>query len=142
LEENVVHFLLREFIEIKNQCGGKMPRVNYFEMQAREPERAVEFYTKVFDWKIKKWDGPADYWLISTGEGQGIDGGMAKGETGTGTILSIDVDSIDVYTKKITEAGGKALKSKHALPGSGWLAHFEDTEGNTFYIFQTDSGAE
>jgi len=119
-----------------------MPRVNYFEMQAREPERAAEFYSNVFGWKIKKWDGPADYWLISTGEGDGIDGGMAKGETGAGTILSIDVDSVDEFTKKITGAGGKVIKPKHALPGSGWLAHFADTEGNTFYIMESDPEAK
>jgi len=119
-----------------------MPRVNYFEMQARDPERAVEFYTRVFGWKIKKWDGPADYWLIDTGEGDGIDGGLARGETGSGTILSIDVDSVDAFTAKITEAGGKVLRSRHALAGSGWMAHFEDTEGNTFYIFEGDKNAQ
>ncbi|MBD3285235.1 VOC family protein [candidate division WOR-3 bacterium] len=118
-----------------------MPRVNYFEMQALDPERAAEFYTRVFGWDIKKWDGPADYWLINTGEGEGIDGGMAKGQTGAGTILSIDVDSVDDYTKKITGAGGNVIKPKQALPGSGWLALCEDTEGNTFYIMENDPDA-
>jgi predicted enzyme related to lactoylglutathione lyase len=116
-----------------------MPRVNYFELQAREPERAVEFYKKVFGWEIKKWVGPADYWLIKTGDG--IDGGLTKGETGSGTILSIDVDSVDTFTAKIIEAGGKILKEKYALAGSGWLALIEDTEGNTFYIVESDAEA-
>lgn len=119
-----------------------MPRVNYFELQAREPERAVEFYKKVFGWEIKKWDGPADYWLIKTGDGVGIDGGLAKGKTGSGTILSIDVDSVDAFTAKIIEAGGRIIKEKHALAGSGWLVHFEDTEGNTFYIMESDPDAK
>ena len=45
-----------------------VPRVIHFEISADNPERAVKFYRKVFDWKIKKWEGPAGYWLVTTGE--------------------------------------------------------------------------
>ncbi|WP_276699221.1 VOC family protein [Methanobacterium formicicum] len=34
-----------------------MPKVIHFEIPAEEPERAVEFYRKVFGWKIDKWAG-------------------------------------------------------------------------------------
>lgn len=54
-----------------------MPRVVHFEIDAKKPERAIEFYEKVFGWKIEKWKGPVDYWLIMTGKESesGIDGG-------------------------------------------------------------------
>lgn len=57
-----------------------MPRVVHFEIDAEKPERAVKFYEKVFGWKIEKWKGPVDYWLITTGKEKepGIDGGLAK----------------------------------------------------------------
>ena len=32
-------------------------RVAHFEIQATNPEQAAEFYTKVFGWEIKKWEG-------------------------------------------------------------------------------------
>ncbi len=40
-----------------------MPRVVHFEINADDPERAAKFYQNVFGWKIKKWEGPIDYWL-------------------------------------------------------------------------------
>jgi hypothetical protein len=55
-----------------------MPRVIHFEINADDPERAVKFHKKVFDWKITKWEGPVDYWLVTTGEDKvpGINGAI------------------------------------------------------------------
>jgi predicted enzyme related to lactoylglutathione lyase len=33
-----------------------MPRVIHFEFAVQEPEKAAEFFEKVFGWKIQKWD--------------------------------------------------------------------------------------
>ena len=41
-----------------------MPRVVHFEIMADDPDRAVKFFKKVFGWRINKWEGPVDYWLI------------------------------------------------------------------------------
>jgi hypothetical protein len=35
---------------------------------SEEPKKLVEFCTKAFDWKIVKWDGPMEYWLVGTGD--------------------------------------------------------------------------
>ncbi|HOC31682.1 MAG TPA: VOC family protein, partial [Armatimonadota bacterium] len=53
-----------------------MPRPIHFELPADDPERAVRFYENVFGWKVQKWDGPQEHWLITTGEAPapGIDG--------------------------------------------------------------------
>ncbi|MGZ4908488.1 MAG: VOC family protein, partial [Halobacteriota archaeon] len=42
-----------------------MSKVIHFELPADDPQRAVEFYEKVFGWTITKWEGPNDYWLIT-----------------------------------------------------------------------------
>ena len=57
-----------------------MPRVVHFEIHADDPERAVNFYQDVFGWQIVKWEGPQDYWLITTGpdDEPGINGGLMK----------------------------------------------------------------
>jgi len=40
----------------------------YFEIQADEPEKAAEFYSAVFGWKLEKdANAPIDYWRIETG---------------------------------------------------------------------------
>ncbi len=57
-----------------------MPRPVHFEIHADDPERAAAFYRSVFDWEIEKWEGPREYWLVTTGpEGTpGINGGLMK----------------------------------------------------------------
>ena len=35
---------------------------------AEDPQRAITFYSTIFNWKFNKWDGPVDYWTISTGK--------------------------------------------------------------------------
>jgi uncharacterized protein len=57
-----------------------MSRVVHFEILADDLDRADKFYTCVFDWDIKKWDGPFDYRPIMTGkkEEPDIDGELRK----------------------------------------------------------------
>ena len=53
-----------------------MNRPIHFEIPAEKPERAIKFYEKVFGWKFERWNGPMEYWNISTGDSQpGINGG-------------------------------------------------------------------
>jgi len=59
-----------------------MNRPIHFEIPAEIPERAIRFYEKVFGWKFERWNGPMEYWNISTGDSQpGIDGGLMRGGT-------------------------------------------------------------
>jgi hypothetical protein len=120
-----------------------MMRVIHYEISAENPERASEFYRKVFGWKFEKWQGPVEYFLIMTGEGQGIDGGLGrrmKGERAE-TVNTIDVSSVDEFSEKISKAGGKVVRPKMAVPGVGWLAYCQDTEGTLFGIMQDDPNA-
>jgi predicted enzyme related to lactoylglutathione lyase len=122
-----------------------LPRVVHFEIDAEKPERLVNFYEKVFGWKLMKWEGPMDYWLITTGkEGEpGIDGGLGKRtEPGPHTVNTIDVPSVDEFVKKVEANGGTIVVSKHAVPGVGWLAYFKDPEGNMFGMMQSDESAK
>jgi uncharacterized protein len=121
-----------------------MPRVIHFEIPASAPEKAVKFYSGVFGWKINKWAGPQDYWLIDTGsEGTGINGAITRESASmSATVNTIGVPSFDDFTKKITENGGKILTPKMTVPGVGYMAYCQDTEGNMFGIMQEDPKAK
>ena len=122
-----------------------MPRVIHFEIPADDPERAVDFYKKVFGWKIDKWGGPVNYWLVTTGEEKepGINGAITeKSENVPATTNTISVPSFDEAVKKIAEAGGKVLMPKMAVPGVGYMTYCKDTEGNVFGIMQMDPNAK
>ena len=115
-----------------------MPRVVHFEIPADDPERAVKFYKKVFGWKIDKWEGPFDYWLVTTGaeDEPGINGAIMSKEMGEMVKNTIVVDSFDEYAQKIEKAGGKMLMEKQTIPKVGTIAAFEDTEGNVSVIME------
>jgi uncharacterized protein len=117
-----------------------MNRVVHFELAAEDPNRAVKFYEDVFGWKIQKWDGPMDYWLVMTGNKDipGINGGiMKKGDTKQLTINTIDVSSIDEMIKKIVNLGGKVIQPRTEIPGVGFHAYAKDTEGNIFGLMES-----
>ena len=118
-----------------------MSRVVHFEIPADDPERATKFYTKVFGWKINKWEGGMDYWLVSTGDksAPGIDGAiMQRSEMASTVVNSVDVPSVDDFIKKVTKNGGKVVTPKTPIPGIGYFAYCKDTEGNMFGIMQPD----
>ncbi len=121
-----------------------MPRVVHFEIPVDKVDRAIKFYADVFGWKIQKW-GPQDYWLVGTGEKSqpGIDGAITKREAPTtSTVNTIEVPALEEYLTKITKNGGKILTSKSKIPGVGYFAYCQDTEGNAFGVLQGDESAK
>lgn len=122
-----------------------MPRVVHFEIDAKKPDRAIKFYEKVFSWKIKKWEGPVEYYLITTGKESepGIDGGLSRRtESEPSTVNTIDVPSVDEFIKKVEANGGTIIRPKMAVPGVGYMAYFKDPEGNTFGMMENDESAK
>ena len=121
-----------------------MSRVVHFELPADNPERAVDFYKKVFGWQFQKWEGPTDYWLVSTGPDAqpGINGGLLRRQQpGAGTCNTIGVTSLDDSVATITKNGGKNVVPKMPIPGVGYVAYCSDTEGNVFGLLQPDPKA-
>ena len=127
-----------------------MSRVVHFEIHARDPARAIKFYEQALGWTVSKWEGPVDYWLISTGDSDqpGIDGaimrrqGPASAEGVGGYVCTISVESYDDTAAAVKKAGGAVTSPKQAVPGIGWHGYFTDTEGNAFGAMQPDANAE
>lgn len=122
-----------------------MGRVIHFEIPADDPERAINFYSKSFDWKINSWGGPEDYWLIETGDPEepGIDGAITKRATMVTTVTNtIDVLSLEDAMKAVKENGGQVVTEKMTVPFVGYMAYCRDTEGNLFGIMQSDPSAK
>lgn len=116
-----------------------MPRPTHFDLTVDNPERAIKFYKDTFGWKFEKWDGPMEYWMVTTGEERepGINGGLSKkGESGMPNMNTISVPSVEKFSKTIQDNGGKVLMPKMPIPGVGWFATCQDTEGNIFGIIE------
>ncbi len=127
-----------------------MNRPTHFEIHAENPERAAKFYTAVFGWEIHKWDGPMPYWLIDTGEGPGINGGMVPrqgaapvdGQAVNAYAITMKVASCDGSVTSALANGGTLALAKMPIPAMGWLAYLKDTEGNIFGVMQDDPAAK
>jgi len=122
-----------------------MPRISYLDFSAEDPERAVNFYSKIFGWQINKWDGPMEFWEIKTGEPNelGIDGGLSKRDRiGQWTTPFINVSSLELYIAKIEAGGGRIIQPKAAIPGIGYTMLFKDTESNTIVLFEENKNTK
>ena len=124
-----------------------MGRIVHFEIPFANVDVIKNFYTKVFNWTFTKWEGPEDYWLITTGKDTepGIDGGLipVMGEMGAtkGMINTIDVDDLDQTLARVIANGGTEIMPKSPIPGVGWLAYVKDPEGTVIGMMQADPEA-
>jgi predicted enzyme related to lactoylglutathione lyase len=119
-----------------------MARVVHFEITADDPERAAEFYGKVFGWKVQRWTGSQPYWLATTGEqgSPGIDGAiMNRHDSGQKVINTVGVESWEEAAGAIAGAGGK-VGDRTVIPGVGTFAYCQDSEGNLFGIMEAVPG--
>jgi len=122
-----------------------LARIVHFELNVKDIKKAIKFYEKVFGWKFEKWEGPIDYWLIMTGDEneQGIDGGLGGEEEDFPSVVNmVDVDDVQEVVKKAEANGGTILRPKHAVPGVGWLAYIQDSEGIVTGVMQEDPSAK
>jgi uncharacterized protein len=122
-----------------------MPRPIHFDLTVDNPERAMNFYRDIFGWKFEKWNGPMEYWSVTTGDEKepGINGGLSKREqSAMPNMNTIGVSSVDKFSKMIQDKGGKVLMPKTPIPGIGWFATCQDTEGNIFGIIEEDRAAK
>lgn len=122
-----------------------MPRVIHFEIAVDDPERASNFYREALGWKIEKWNGPMDYWLVATGEESepGIHGALTRRANSLAPIVNtLNVPDLDGFVAKVISAGGKVLLPRMAVPGIGYMAYCQDSEGNPFGMMETDKEAK
>lgn len=125
-----------------------MNTVGYFEIQSSNPEREINFYKNVFDWKFVKQEvGALEYYRIET---DSIYGGLLKRpapvppmQSGTNAfVCSIQVENFDKTQELILQNEGQIALPKFAIPGRCWQGYFIDADNNTFGIFEVDENAK
>jgi uncharacterized protein len=128
-----------------------MPTIVHFEIPSDDIERSKKFYNDLFGWKIDKWPGSEhaadDYWMITTTDDKGneaLRGGMMKRQMPQqqGIANYFDVKSVQEYSARVEQLGGKVIFPKMPVPGMGYMAMCTDTENNGFGIFEADQTAK
>ncbi|MEK6909234.1 MAG: VOC family protein [Nanoarchaeota archaeon] len=128
----------------------KMNSVVHFEMPAKDMNRMMEFYSKVFGWKTNMLgDEMGNYVLATTTEIDeetsfpkkpgAINGGFYKktdDATSNYPSVVIGVDDYKEAIKNIRVAGGEISGEPMEIPGFGTYVSFFDTEGNRVGMMQ------
>lgn len=108
-----------------------MSKIVHIEIPAPDFDKAAEFYSKVFGWKVEM-EPEMDYATWSAGE-DAVAGGFTKqGKPSTeGSLLYIEADDIEAKLAEIEAAGGKTLTPKTKISDEyGYYAEFLDVFGN------------
>ncbi len=121
--------------------------VNWFEIPVTDLARAKSFYQVILELELAESEmGPNKMAMFP------MEGGAA-GATGTlilgdgyapshdGTLVYLHVDKIDPTLELINKSGGKTLVPRTSIGQHGFVAHFEDTEGNRVALHESPNEA-
>lgn len=110
--------------------------VNWFEIPATDLDRAQRFYERVLQLELERNDmGPLRMaWFPMRPDGDGATGSLVQHEeyepSHAGSMVYFSVASIEDTLRRVEEEGGKVISGKNGIGEYGFVAHFEDSEGN------------
>ena len=110
--------------------------VNWYEIPVNNLDRAQTFYEYIFNIEMKRKDfgNLQMVWFPMQENAPGATGALIKAESYIpsyeGTMVYFSVENINSVLKKIIEKGCKILNPKMSIGEFGYVAHFEDCEGN------------
>ena len=115
----------------------------HVEIPADDVERGKAFYGKLFGWKFSSSPGVDNYWMVEMAQGEASHGIGMMGRQSPEHLPTnyFDVESVAKYQARVEELGGKVLMPKTSVPGMGWFAVCQDTEGNVLGLWETDASA-
>jgi predicted enzyme related to lactoylglutathione lyase len=118
------------------ELAGEANSFCWWELNTKEPEKAKEFYTKLFGWTT---GGDANYteWKNN---GESI-GGMMEiqpewGPVPTNWLCYIMVDNCDTIAAKIKELDGHVMMEPDDIPNMGRFAVVADPQRAAFALYQ------
>lgn len=117
-------------------------RIVHFEIPVSDFEKGKEFYGKLFTWTFEGYGD--DYVMVNTGPDEEgcVGGGLSLKRKPQETAHNyISVESVDEYSKKVEELGGKIAVPKGPVKGMGWFAVALDPDGNVFGLWESDKNA-
>ncbi len=115
--------------------------VCWFEIPVLDLERAVAFYRSVLgcDFARATIDGNEMALFPADPAAGGASGALARGDNYVpghqGARVYFRVADAAAAAARAQAAGGRTLYPPTAVPGYGWVAEFEDSEGNCVAVF-------
>jgi predicted enzyme related to lactoylglutathione lyase len=125
---------------------GEIGFISWHELQTRDLDAAVRFYTGAFGWDTQESDtgGGSRYVVFTAGEQQ-LAGAMAMPDMVPEQVPSnwsmyVAVSSIDEAVAAAERSGGKVVMPATETPGVGRWAILADPAGAVFGVLQANAG--
>lgn len=109
--------------------------LNWFEIPVADITRAKTFYGTILNVTLEDFSSPDNFEMVMLPSHGGVGGALLHGEgytpgyTGSLVYLNGGEDLTQVLSR-VDGAGGKVLGEKMGIGDNGFVAFFEDTEGN------------
>ena len=117
--------------------------VTWFEIATANPAQATSFYGQLFGWSFSADENGPEYQMITTGSGEGIQGGLAatNGERPGYAVIFVQVDDVAATCAHAEALGGKVLvPPTEVADGDVVFAQLLDTDGNQIGIWRPSAG--
>ena len=119
--------------------------LNWFEIAVNDIERATKFYETIFEIEMPRMDMPNVKMSMFPPDGSAstIGGALAKSDmhhtSSTGTLVYLNANpDLQLVLDRIESAGGKIMVPKTQITEEyGYMAFFNDTEGNAIGLHST-----
>ena len=111
--------------------------ITHIEIPAPNLEKAISFYSELFNWKIEIMvENSYAYFIIGdTNSGGGLDASLKPAQENCGPQIVVDVENIEETLNKIQVLGGIVTKPKTEIDGGhGFYACFKDPNGNYLQV--------
>jgi uncharacterized protein len=111
--------------------------INWFEIPAKNFDKACEFYSAILGGEIHKMDTPtgAKMGFLPHSAPDNVGGAIVQGEgyepSSKGSIVYLNGgNDLSEPLSRVEKAGGKIIMPKTSIGENGFMAHFTDPEGN------------
>ncbi|WP_218825512.1 VOC family protein [Streptosporangium subroseum] len=117
----------------------------HFEIIGSDPAKLRGYYGELFDWEFQMGDAvtekvsqPGLYGFVdgsTTGEGDGINGGIGGGQGHERRVLFyVGVPDVESVLQQAESLGGRRLMGPEPKSGDFTVGHFIDPEGNVIGV--------
>lgn len=109
--------------------------INWFELPAKNFDRAVKFYSDVLASELQLMDNPQMKMAFFPTKDQGVGGCVTHGNgnmpNAEGTLVYLNGgEDLGIPLSRVEPAGGRVVMPKTSIGENGYMAIFMDTEGN------------
>ena len=122
--------------------------VVHFEIIGNDPSALRSYYAELFGWEFETGDAateavsqPGNYGFVdgsTTGDGTGINGGVAGGEGYERRVLFyVGVPDVEAALQKAESLGGTRQIGPEGTPGTLVIGQFTDPEGHLIGVAGT-----